>query len=48
MKRIKSFQEISKQCERIFTLYIKYNCGTERMFAFCEEVYFKLLNQYGY
>lgn len=47
MKRIKSFNEISMQCERIFTLHISKGFGTEKMFQFCEMVYFKVLSLNG-
>jgi hypothetical protein len=46
-KRVKSFKEISIQCERIFTLHISKGCGTDKMFETCESIYFKVLQKNG-
>lgn len=47
IKRVKTFKDVSAQMERIITLY--YNgYGNERMYTFCEEIYFNLLKKHGY
>ena len=46
-KRVKSFKEISIQCERIFSLHISNGCGTDKMFETCERLYFKVLQKNG-
>lgn len=47
IKRVKSFKEISIQCERIFTLHISNGYGTEKMYQKCETLYFKVLQKNG-
>lgn len=47
-KRQKSFNEISIQCERIFTLHISKGFGTDKMFDRCESIYLKLITKFGY
>ena len=43
-KKVKSFKDVSIQMERIITLYYQ-GYGNERMYEFCEQVYFKLLKE---
>lgn len=45
--KIKTFKEISLQCERIFNLHVC-GFGTDRMFEMCEQIYFRLLAKNGY
>ena len=47
VKKVKTFNEISAQCERIFTLHISNGCGTEKMFEMVEEIFFKALKKNG-
>lgn len=47
VKRVKSFKDISIQCERIFTLHISNGYGTEKMYHMCERLYFKALQKNG-
>lgn len=47
MKKVKSFSEISMQCERIFMLHMM-GFGTERMFSMCEVLFFRVLALNGY
>ena len=47
VKRIKTFNDISLQCERIFTLHIK-GYGSNKMYEVCEEIFFKVLKKNGY
>lgn len=37
---MKTFKEISAQCERIAKLYLK-GYGTQKMIEKCEEIFFK-------
>lgn len=47
MKIKKTFKDISKQMERIWSLY--YNgYGTDKMFQMCENFFMKLLAKYEY
>lgn len=46
-KREKSFKEISRQLEHIISLYNQ-GYGSKRLYDFCEERYFELLEIYGY
>lgn len=45
-KKIKSFKDVSIQMERIITLYNQ-GYGNKKIYEFCEQVYFKLLNENG-
>lgn len=45
--KVKTFKEISVQCERIFTMHLK-GYGTSHMIEICETIYFKLLKTNGY
>ena len=45
-KKVKSFKDVSIQMERIITLYYQ-GYGNERMYEFCEQVYFKLWKENG-
>lgn len=47
LRKIKSFRDISLQCERIFTLHIN-GYGTDKMYRLCESIYFKVLEKNGY
>lgn len=47
IKRTKTFNEISIQCERIFTLHISQGYGTDKMFQKCETIFFKVLKKNG-
>ena len=47
IKRNKTFNEISIQCERISTLYLK-GYGTDKMLQKCENIYMKIVAQKGY
>jgi hypothetical protein len=46
-KRVKTFNDISVQCERIFTLHISNGCGTEKMYEMVEEIFFNVLKKNG-
>lgn len=46
IKETKSFKDVSIQMERIITLYYQ-GYGSEKMYEFCEQLYFKLLKQNG-
>jgi hypothetical protein len=45
-KRIKSFQDVCSQCERIFNLHIK-GYGSDKMYELVENIFFKVLKQNG-
>ena len=47
MKKKKTYKEISIQCERISTLYLK-GYGTEAMYQKCETIYLKIIAKIGY
>ena len=47
IKRVKTFNDISLQCERIFTLHI-HGYGSDKMYEVCEEIFFKVLKKNGY
>ena len=47
MKTKKTYKEISIQCERISTLYLK-GYGTEAMYQKCETIYLKIIAKIGY
>jgi hypothetical protein len=46
-RRTKTFKDVSVQCERIVTMHLR-GYGTDKMYEFCERVYFKLLTTNGY
>lgn len=46
IKRIKSFNDISIQCERIFSLHL-HGYGTEQMIEKCEAIFFKAMKKNG-
>ena len=46
-KRVKSFNEISIQCERIFTLHVSKGLGTDKMYDMVEKIFFKVLKKNG-
>ena len=45
-KRVKTFQDVSIQCERIITMHL-HGYGTDKMIKRCETIYFKLLKKNG-
>ena len=47
MTRTKTYNEISIQCERIFTLRME-GFGTDAMFERVETIFFKVLSKNGY
>ena len=44
--RRKTFQQISDQCEKIFTLSVM-GYGTKRMLEICETIFFNALKENG-
>ena len=46
IKREKTFEDVSIQCERIITMHL-HGYGTKKMIERCETIYFKLLKKNG-
>ena len=45
-KRVKTFKDISIQCERISTMYLNGH-GTDKMYEMVQDIYFKVVKANG-